>query len=647
MYGRNASPMKPRNGHTLVVGIVARISGCANQKELSLDDQVDHAKHVVADLYEGPVEYVVIATTGKGERLDRPELEQIEAALRAGGQDLMVMEDLGRLCRGIEAVRLFGVAVDHGTRAISPNDAVDTAEPTWEEDALAACRDHVAHNAHTSKRLKQKLMNRFLKFGGATARPIAGYAVPADARTYDDWRKQDAATAVIREGLRRLGQDMNCEAVAEFFNAVPYDGGTGFPPGPYCRRRTWDGKMVRRLYRNRLLGGAPGRGFRHTVKRHESGRRVSVANPGGPQFQHCPHLAHVDLAELDAVNLALAGRNGRLGRRGGGGTRRRTRFPGGVGTCGYCGRPHVWGGNGTAGNLMCSGSRAWRCWCSVGYDGARAAAAAVRAITEALQELNALDGQFKDLLRRAARDGGDAGDRRAKLAREEADLARRKLNVRAMMAELGPKPLVLEAVKAVEAEEARLAAGRRDLDRLERGTLNCPGSADALRRLFEEHCGRLASDSREFNNLLSALVPTFEVRLVRLVDGGHPLPRAELTIRLDGLAPDLAHVPEVPEFLTRRVTVDLFEPPQRAAIRARAVALAAEGLGQREVAARLGVTQTAVHDALDLERTMRARGLADPYVPLAEPPADYPKLRRHRNRKYRFERLEGRALQTA
>jgi hypothetical protein len=62
----------PRNGHELVSGIVARISGCASQKELSLDDQVDHGKEEVAELYRGPVEYRVIATKGKGERLDRP-----------------------------------------------------------------------------------------------------------------------------------------------------------------------------------------------------------------------------------------------------------------------------------------------------------------------------------------------------------------------------------------------------------------------------------------------------------------------------------------------------------------------------------------------------------------------------------------------
>lgn len=39
-----------RNGHTLVGGIVARISGCGKQKEISNDDQIDHSKEVVADV---------------------------------------------------------------------------------------------------------------------------------------------------------------------------------------------------------------------------------------------------------------------------------------------------------------------------------------------------------------------------------------------------------------------------------------------------------------------------------------------------------------------------------------------------------------------------------------------------------------------
>ena len=47
-------------------------------------------------MHSGPVAYVVIATKGKGERIDRPELAEIEQVLREGRLDLLVMEDLGR-----------------------------------------------------------------------------------------------------------------------------------------------------------------------------------------------------------------------------------------------------------------------------------------------------------------------------------------------------------------------------------------------------------------------------------------------------------------------------------------------------------------------------------------------------------------------
>ncbi len=130
MTHRSDNELKPRNSHTLVVGITARISGCANQKEMSLDDQVDHAKEVVADYDERQVEYRIIDTKGKGERLDRPELAEVEEAFRSGELDLAVQEDVGRLVRGADAVRLWGLAVDHGTRCIAPNDCCDTADDT-------------------------------------------------------------------------------------------------------------------------------------------------------------------------------------------------------------------------------------------------------------------------------------------------------------------------------------------------------------------------------------------------------------------------------------------------------------------------------------------------------------------------------------
>jgi site-specific DNA recombinase len=157
MYSKSGVEVTPRNGHSLVAGIVARISGCQNQKEVSLDDQIDHGKELTAEFYSGVVDFRTFATNAKGERLDRPELVDIEVMLRSRELDLLIVEDIGRLIRGADAVRLCGIAVDHGVRVLSPNDGIDTAEDTWEEDVLEACKEHVGHNAHASRQADESV----------------------------------------------------------------------------------------------------------------------------------------------------------------------------------------------------------------------------------------------------------------------------------------------------------------------------------------------------------------------------------------------------------------------------------------------------------------------------------------------------------
>lgn len=648
MFGNRQSPLKPRNGHTLVVGIVARISGCANQKELSLDDQVDHGKQVIAELYDGPVEYRVIAAKGKGERLDRPEVKDIDRELRTRELDFLVAEDIGRIIRGTEASRLCGVAVDHGVRVLAPNDCIDTAEDTWEEDVISACRDHVGHNAHTSRRLKQKLMNRFKRFGGATPVPIFGYVKPESAKTYDDWFKDPEATPVLLDGLDLLRNTGNCSAVADMFNRRE------IPVGTYCRRETWNGPMVRRLYRNPLLKGQPGRGFRHTVKHHETGRRVSLKNPKGPVFRDYSHLIHIDPAALDEVNTLLDARNGRYKRKPVNATdplyqvpRKRTRFPGQHARCWYCGRHFVWGGNGVTENLMCSGAREWRCWNSVGFDGPLSATLIVQTITAELYRLDGFQDQFTDLVEAAAREGsGRSDDAWQRLLRNEETLAREKRNVAQTVREYGARPLLLEQLDDLERREQNLVAERLQLERRMQRTPQIPGSVADLRQLLEMKLRDLAIHSPECGDLLRRLVPEFRVHLVRLCDGGHLLPRARVTIALDGVASDAQHVPGLSDLLTRELTLDLFQPPQRERIRDRAVRMEAQKMKQRDIARELStdeerVTQAAVQKALALHRVMERLGLTSPYVAVLRPPGGYGKLRRHKNAKYRFEPLPG------
>ena len=67
-------------------------------------------------------------------------------------------------------------------------------------------------------------------------------------------------------------------------------------------------------------------------------------------------------------------------------------------------------------------------------------------------------------------------------------------------------------------------------------------------------------------------------------------------------------------------------------------------LNHAQIAAKLGITKTAVQRAFTLQRKMNELGLTDPYVPVLEPPADYTKLRRHKHHRYEFKPLEDWAI---
>lgn len=645
MTSRRNQELVPRNNHTLVAGIVARISGCPSQKEISLEDQVDHGKEEVAELYTGPAEYREIATKGKGERLDRPELAKVEQMIRTRELDLLIMEDVGRLVRGTDAVRLWGIAVDHGTRCIAPNDCIDTIDESWEEDLISACRDHVGHNAHTSKRLKKKLMNRFRKFGGATPHEVAGYVKPEGAKTYEDWQKLDSYTETIQEGAKLLLATKNCSIVADFLN------NEGFPVGKYCKRKTWYGAMVRRFFRNPLLKGKPARGFRHTIKHNETGRRISVKNPNGPTYIEFPHLAHLDEAIFDSLNSALDEENDGCGRKPQNGydprwrvPRTRTRFPGQHARCWYCGRHFVWGANGKADSLMCSGSREWLCWNSIGFEGARLCRLLVEAIQQELYQLDGFDEQFGEMVRAAGRnDSVDVEQRWRDLRGQESELARAKENVAATVRQYGPRPMLKEQLDEIEVREKELARQRQLLEYTGSQQLDIPRNIGELRALFEEHFQQLAVDSHEFASLLGFVVPEIFVYCVRLYDGSHPVPRAKVTLNLAGIAPDALQVSSLGNLLTRELTLDLYDPPQRERIRSEVVRLEATGLKQREIALSIQEqpTVTAVQRALALNRKMVGLGITSPYILVEEPPADYPKLRRHKNPRYSFQSLDG------
>jgi len=648
MSRHSEEELKPRNGHTLIVGTVCRISGCENQKEESLDDQEDNVRDLVNDLYDGPFEIRVIASTkDKGEALDRPELEKVEDAYKSGDYDLIAYDELSRLIRGGEAVRLLGIGVDHGTRSICIKDTIDTVDSTWEEDALTACSENVAFNERTSRRIKQKTMNRFRKSGWPTGRPIAGYIVPEDHKSYDDWCKDETAVPIILEGCKILRRELDYAPVADFFNEQ------GFPLGPYCRRKAWNGTMVRRLYSNPILKGMPQRGLKHTVKNHATGRRVSVKNPKGPNYYPAPHLAHLTADEFDELNSLLNAKNAchrrmkvngvdPLFRR----SRSNSRFPGLHARCWYCGYHCVWGGNGITENLMCSHAREWQCWHSIAFSGPVFAEKLVAEIAEQLQHLDQFDEQFAALVATA---GSFDDDRHAaawkQLKHEEDVAAREKKNLLAAIKSVGHSQMLKDEVAAIEAAEQKLLLRRHKLEHHRVGHPKLPESPSRLGWMLKEELGRLTIESPAFGSLMRSLVPEVYVYSVRLCDGGHLLPRAKVKLNLAGTFPDVNLVPGLGDLLTQELTLDLFDPPQRERIREEAVRLAGEptNLGPKAISRRIAErpTSTAVQNALALHRMVVSRGIDNPYVIVLEPPEDYPKVRRHKHSRYAFQPMDG------
>lgn len=633
--------LTPRNGSMLLVLVVARISGCQNQKELSLEDQVDHAKQEVAERYDGPVEFQVISTIGKGERLDRPELIEVEEIIREGIIDLMIMEDVGRMVRGTAAKDLWGLAVDNGIRCIAPNDGLDTANESWEEELIAACKDHVSHCAHTSRRIKHKTMNRFKRNGGSIPLQTYGYIKPPGAKHFSELIKDEAATPILREGLEILRRTRSWISVADHFNQ------NSVPVGPYCRRKSWNGAMVNRLYHNPILKGTPQRGKRHTKKQHSTGKRICVINPDGPNYRDEPHLAHFEAAEIDQALAEVDASHKKLGRKSGPqaertpGSAKRSRFPGRSAKCFYCGRDLVWGGNGLRDNLMCRGSRERLCWNSIGINGPMAAEKILEMIRLELSRLDGVEEQFSDLVHQALAGSEGLSSMQAELERSEAEHSLETEKLKATIRQMGPHDLLNEMLREHEERGRALSRQRHLLESRSREIPKLPPSPQELFAQFEEASRTLVIDSFEFSDLLRLIVPEFHVYLVRSIDCDKLLPRARVKITLGGIITDIIRAPGLGDFLTRVVTIDLFQPPMHHKIRAEAIRQTAEGIKQRDIAASLKTHQATVQRALKIDRLTRERGLLSPYELVTAPPTSSLRFTRSQHDRYAFTVQDG------
>lgn len=206
-------PLLSRKGRVLNVLIIARIS-TINQDSRSLDEQVSLCKQYVAMHYTGTVKYATITSQGSGEILDRKELLEAEALVESGILDLVIVEDLARLCRRNRAIDFCELCEDHSTRFIAINDNIDTAREEWRVTGLVTSFTHEQHNVKASRRLKDRLRERF-KTGGALACVIYGYVKPPHAKSDEEIRKIPAVQPIYDEWFRLLESGANFSEVAD------------------------------------------------------------------------------------------------------------------------------------------------------------------------------------------------------------------------------------------------------------------------------------------------------------------------------------------------------------------------------------------------------------------------------------------------
>jgi hypothetical protein len=378
---------------------------------------------------------------------------------------------------------------------------------------------------------------------------------------------------------------------------------------------------------------------------------VSVKNPKGPKYYEAPHLAHLSEEEFDELQKLLAAAHAHHGRPKLNGVdpllgrpRKHSQFPGLHSRCWYCGCHYVWGGNGITEHLMCSNSREWQCWHTIGFSGPLLSEKLVAAICSQLSRLDEFDHQFAALVATAETAvASQSADSWVQLRHDEDVLAKQKANLLDTIKQLGPRPMVADAVQSLEAEEGKLLLRRHKLERRREERLKLPESPSALRGMLAEEFRRLTVESPAFGTLMRSLAPEIYVYAVRLCDGSHLLPRAKIRLNLAGTFPDVNLVPGLGDLLNQDLTLDLFDPPQRERIREAAAGLAAGGLGPKAIAQAIAEkpTSTAVQNALALHRKMTSLGLDSPYVTVFEPPADYRKLQRHKHARYQFKPRDG------
>ena len=584
-----------------------------------------------------PFKLEVLASQGSGECLERSDYLRAIELVETGDVDVVITEDLGRICRRVHAHIFAELCEDKKTRLLALNDHIDTARNDWRLNSHFAIMRHESYNRDTSARIKRSQRNRFDQ-GGMCQFRIYGYLQPPGAKHESEIRKDPSAQPIYEEMFRKLETGASYAEVADWLNKL------GIHVGPNCDLKRWDGRMVARVVHNKILKGHRERNKRTSLRINKTGKRKSVkADAEDLIVRNCPHLAFFEEAYYDRVIRLVDQRNACYCRKGTAGVdtranvpKKRTTWPGQHLTCGICGRIFYWNGIGKGKSLKCSGNQNYLCWNGLEVNGAMVGQKLAAAILAAIEALPDFDLTFFEKIQTEWRkqEEGRSGHVQ-ELLRKQRDLHQQIERTTDAIARLQESQALLAKLQELEAQKAKVDDDLVMLEKSRAPELVIPSLDDikaAARGLF----ANLAANDPEVGRILHVLIPKLKALPYQLCDGGAMVLCAHLELNLGALVGEKWDTP--PELLIVKVVVDLFDHPQKVKNRAEVIARRASGQTEAQVAAALGITITAAQYAAALHRRMVALGVDDPYQPLTAPPAKG--FSRHLHPRYHFEPLK-------
>lgn len=639
--GQRLNTLSARNGHRPVGVIFARIS-TDKQNELSNQEQAAKCREYITRRFGVEPEYRIIAGQGSGERLDRKELEELEAEIRSGRIDFVIAEELSRFSRRSTALDLCDRCEDYDVRLFAVNDGIDTFDDSWRDRAAMSTWHHERSNRDAAERITRSLRHRF-ETGGIIQCVPFGFVKPPGTRLDSQLTKDPQTEPVVHEMFDRLRAGASYSEVASWLNQQ------GIKPGPFCRRRRWNGAMVSRTIHNPLFKGVRVRNRHMTRRINRTGRHVTVKAPANMlKKRYCAHLEYLREEDYDALIAQLRERNAWC-RRSPDGTRdplagrpkKLTKFPGQHLRCGICGRVYHWHGANTRRVMVCSGATDYRCWNSLYVNGKDCAKAVLGRVAKELARLPGFQDVFGDLVREeAARLDEDRRTQQRALERRIAEAEARKANLLSAIESRPDNTSLLERLDDAEAALIRARYELRSLEQRPAIEVALP-EADELRQQLAGLLVDAAGDDQAINRRLQQVIPKMFIVPYRTIDGGDIVPRVEFTLDLAALLPtELKSHPAAEQF-QKSFVVTVGRLPQRIEFHEQATALRAQGLTRLAIADRLGLSLSACANALRINREMKAEGLDEPYRRLTELGASMNRLRRHRAKQFVFEPLDG------